>query len=422
MPVERNAAYVAVLATLDTKREEAEFVADRIRAHGLQPWVVDLSLGSQAAASADTPRSAVAAQAGWDVDDLVALPRAEAMEVVGAAAGQVLGQLLERGDVGAALGIGGGTGTWLAERALADLPHGFPKLIVSTLTGRDASRDVMVLPSVVDIAGVNRLLAPVLTNAAAAACGMATAAGPAEASARPTIAVTMFGVTTTGGTHLRRLLSEAGCEVVVFHANGTGGRTMERLAAEGAFSGVIDWTTSEITDELVDGICTAGPERLEAAGAAGVPQVVVPGAIDVINVAGEIPERFASRPHHWHLPTVPLIRTSAEESARIGAWMADKLNAARGPVRIVVPDKGFSALDAPGEVFEDREADQAWIDAVRREAREDISVEIADHHINDEAFARAAASALLNLLEAPAREAAMSQDVQHTPAGSDQQR
>lgn len=417
--MERNTAYVAVLATLDTKGEEAEFVAERIRAHGLQPWVVDLSLGRQAVDGVDTPRSTVAAQAGWDVDDLVALPRAEAMEVVGAAAGQVLSQLVQRGDVGAVLGIGGGTGTWLAERALADLPHGFPKLIVSTLTGRDASRDVMVLPSVVDIAGVNRLLAPVLTNAAAAACGMARATGPAETSARPTIAVTMFGVTTTGGTHLRRLLTEAGCEVVVFHANGTGGRTMERLAAEGAFSGVIDWTTSEITDELVDGICTAGPGRLEAAGAAGVPQVVVPGAVDVINVAGEIPERFASRPYHWHLPTVPLIRTSAEESARIGTWMADKLNAARGPVRVVVPGKGFSALDAPGEVFEDRDADQAWIDALRRQASEDIGVEVTDHHVNDEAFARAAANALLNLLETSTSDAAHGQYVEHTPAGSD---
>lgn len=420
-----SASYVVVVATLDTKSQEAAFLADKIRAEGLEPWVVDLSLGSQASEDADTPRSAVATEAGWNVDDLVALPRAEAMEIVGDAAGRLVKGLLDRGDVGAVLGLGGGTGTWLAERALADLPHGFPKLVVSTLTGRDASRDVMVLPSVVDIAGVNRLLAPVLANAAAAACGMARSQGVADVSPKPTVAVTMFGVTTAGATHLRRLLDDAGCEVVVFHANGTGGRTMERLAAQGAFSGVVDWTTSEITDELVDGICTAGPDRLEAVGAAGVPQVVVPGAVDVINVAGEIPERFATRPHHWHLPTVPLIRTSAEESARIGSWMAGKLNAARGPVRVVTPGKGFSALDAPGEVFEDRDADQAWVDAMRAGLRPDIPVDVVDHHINDEKFAEAAATALLDLLNLPVATgtgaATQTMDVDHAPTGSDRQ-
>ena len=229
------------------------------------------------------------------------------------------------------------------------------------------------MPSVVDIAGVNRLLAPVLANAAAAICGMAEGVDVAQPPERPTVALTMFGVTTEGANHVRRFLTDAGCEVIVFHANGAGGQTMERLVREGAFKAVVDWTTSEITDELTGGLCTAGPGRLEAAGEAGVPQIVVPGAIDVINVLAPIPERFAGRTHHWHLPTVPLIRTSAEESREIGAWMAAKLSAARGPVRVLVPRRGFSALDKPGGPFEDGAADDAWEAAMRAGLRDRTS-------------------------------------------------
>jgi uncharacterized protein (UPF0261 family) len=170
---------------------------------------------------------------------------------------------------------------------------------------------------------------------------------------------------------------------------------MERLVREGAFRAVVDWTTSEVTDELTGGLCTAGPDRLEAAGEAGIPQIVVPGAIDVINVLAPIPERFAGRTHHWHLPTVPLIRTSAQESREIGAWMAAKLNAARGPVRVLVPRRGFSALDRPGGPFEDGAADDAWEAALRAGLRAGIQVEALPLHINDEEFARATADAVL---------------------------
>jgi uncharacterized protein (UPF0261 family) len=395
---------VLVLATVDTKPEETAYLARAIRAWGHQPCVVDLSLRAgavPAAAPAGISRTDIAGAAGQTLAELAGLPRAQAMEVVAAAAGDLVAAMVGRGEAHAAIGIGGGTGSWLATAVLGRLPHGFPKLVVSTLAGRDAGRDIMVLPSVVDIAGVNRLLAPVLANAAAAACGMADGPGPEAAPDRPVVAVTMFGVTTAGATHLRRFLAEQGCEVVVFHANGTGGATMEQLTRHGAFDAVVDWTTSEITDELVGGICTAGPGRLEAAGEAGLPQLVVPGAVDVINVAGGIPDRFAGRPHHWHLPTVPLIRTSVAESAEIGSWMASKLNAARGPVRVLVPGLGFSALDAPGGVFEDRAADEAWTEALRAGLRGDISVDVVEQHINDEAFARAAADAVLDLIGFP---------------------
>jgi len=388
---------IIVLATLDTKADEAAYLADGIRSRGHEPVVVDLSLGAETGATAgDVTREEVARAAGTSVGELAELPRAEAMEMVARGAAELVRRLVDDG-ARAAVGIGGGTGTWLATEILTALPHGFPKLVVSTLTGRDASRDITVMPSVVDIAGVNRLLAPVLANAAAAISGMAEGVTVADVPDRPTVAVTMFGVTTEGATYLRRFLTEAGCEVVVFHANGSGGKTMERLVREGAFAAVVDWTTSEITDELTGGICTAGPDRLEAAADTGVPQVVVPGAVDVINVLPPIPDRFAGRTHHWHLPTVPLIRTSREESAEIGAWTAAKLNRATGPVRVLVPGLGFSALDREGGVFSDPEADQAWESALRAELRDDVPVERLPYHINDEEFARATADAVLEL-------------------------
>jgi uncharacterized protein (UPF0261 family) len=210
----------------------------------------------------------------------------------------------------------------------------------------------------------------------------------------------MFGVTTHGATFARQFLEEAGCDVVVFHANGTGGATMENLIRQGVFAGVLEWTTSEATDEIAGGVCTAGPNRFEAAGERGIPQVVVPGAIDVINVRGAIPERFAGRTYHMHLPNVPLIRTSVDEIREIAAWLAPKLSQAHGPVRILIPDLGFSALDTPGGVFEDRAANDAFVSTLQRDLRPDIPVEVLPHHINDEAFARAAADTLLALLPA----------------------
>jgi uncharacterized protein (UPF0261 family) len=395
-----TARRILVFATLDTKGDEAAYLIRAIRSRGHEPVVVDLSLRPGAAAASDVAPDDIAGAAGTTVSALAALPRSEAMETVASGAATLARRLVDGGAVHAAVAIGGGTGTWLANEIFASFPHGFPKLILSTLTGRDATRDITVMPSVVDIAGVNRLLAPVLANAAAAVCGMAEGVDIEPPPERPTIALTMFGVTTEGATHLRRFLVDAGCEVVIFHANGAGGQTMERLVREGAFKAVVDWTTSEVTDELTGGICTAGPERLEAAGEAGIPQVVVPGAVDVINVLAPIPDRFDGRTHHWHLPNVPLIRTSAEESAAVGAWTAQKLNAATGPVRVLVPGLGFSSLDTSDGVFHDAAANEAWETALRHGLRDDIPVDVLPYHINDEEFARATADAVLELVGA----------------------
>jgi uncharacterized protein (UPF0261 family) len=342
----------------------------------------------------------VAQAAGRSVQQVERLQRAEAMEVMAEGAAQLLGGMRERGDLHGVIGIGGGTGSWMSTAAMRSLPIGFPKLVVSTLAGRDSHTDTLVMPSVADIAGLNKVLAPILANAAAAISGMVEGIGSVHqyASDRPTVAMTMFGVTTRGGAFVRQFLEDAGCEVVVFHATGAGGSTMEELIRRGTFVGVLDWTTTEVTDHLTGGVCDAGPHRLEAAGALGLPQVIVPGAIDVINVGrGGIPRRWAKRTSHMHLPGVPLVRTSLRESREIGSWIADKLSRSTGPVRVLIPAAGYSALDIRDGPFWDPVADEAFVAGLRKGLRPDIPIEIMPHHINDEAFAHSAAEAMLSL-------------------------
>lgn len=388
---------VAVLATLDTKAEETAFLADCIRRNGCTPWIVDVGTGGEPAYPGNTSRESVAAAAGYSLQALTLLPRAHVMEAAARGALQIVGAMLSRQEVHAVVAVGGGSGTWLGMTVMRALPIGVPKLMVSTLPIQEARTDIMVLSSVVDISGLNRILIPVLANAAAAICGMARSTAIVPDVSRPTIALTMFGVTTRGGTLLRRFLENHGCEVLVFHANGFGGATMETLAAHGMFAGVVDWTTTEVTDEVAGGVCSAGPARLEAAGTAGIPQVVVPGAVDMINFHYEIPEAFRGRLYHITSPNTVLVRTSVDESRIIGRWMARKLNLAQGPVRILIPGAGFSALDAPGGVFENREANDAFVSSLRRELRANIPIEVLPHHINDEAFAQATASAMLSM-------------------------
>jgi uncharacterized protein (UPF0261 family) len=395
---------VAVLATLNTKGDEALFVADRLKRRGHQAWLVDLSLVGGGELRGDTSRAEVAAAAGRALEDVELLQRAQAMQVMSEGAARIVEAMRQAHALDGVIGLGGGTGTWMTAAVTRALPIGFPKLIVSTLAQHDARVDTLVMPSVVDIAGLNTLLTPILANAAAAMCGMVEAGRFEPTASRPLVAMTMFGVTTTGGTHVRQLLERAGCEVVVFHANGNGGATMEDLIRRGTFAAVLDWTTTEITDHLAGGVCDAGPTRLEAAGAVGIPQVVVPGAIDVINWRGALPERWAERTTHMHLPGVPLIRTSVAESREIGAWIAQKLNRASGPVRVLIPRGGFSALDLDGGPFWDPAADHAFVAALRRDLRADIPVEDVDDHINSEAFATVAADAMLSISSSIPRE------------------
>ncbi|HEY2592369.1 MAG TPA: Tm-1-like ATP-binding domain-containing protein, partial [Chloroflexota bacterium] len=344
-------------------------------------------------------REEVADAAGSTPAQIGQLQRAERMQVMADGAARIASAMRQAGELHGIIGLGGGTGTWMASNTMRALPIGFPKLIVSTLAQHDARIDTLVMPSVADIAGLNTLLTPILANAAAAVCGMVEARLPPTSTVenRRSVAMTMFGVTTAGGTYVRERLERAGCEVVVFHANGNGGATMEDLVRRGMFAAVLDWTTTEVTDHLAGGVCDAGPTRLESASAVGIPQVIVPGAIDVINWRGALPERWLDRATHMHLPGVPLIRTSIAESRQIGDWMAGKLNQGSGPVHVLIPCGGFSALDIEGGPFWDPAADEAFVAALRGRLRPDIPVEEVADHINSEAFAKLAADALLGI-------------------------
>lgn len=389
---------IAILATLDTKGAEAELVARAVRARGHDAVLFDLSIPAAGSVPADVTRADIARAAGEDhvpgEDRMVAMAR------VARGTATLLAEGVAAGTLHGVVGLGGGTGSWMAANAVKDLPLGFPKLVVTTFVHGDGANDVAILPTVADIAGVNRILGPILVNAAGAICGMAEQPPMDFPAKRATVAMTMFGVTTAGGDVLRQTLEAAGCEVVVFHATGAGGLAMERLAREGRFDAIVDWTTSEVTDHLVGGICTSGPTRLDAAAELGLPQVVVPGAVDVINVHLPIPEKFSGRVHHMHLPTVPLIRASVEENAQIGAFIADKLSRTRGPATVVIPRGGFSSLDIADGEFWDPDATAAFESAVRAGLPDTIPVVTSDRHINDPEFAREVATALLALLPA----------------------
>lgn len=411
-------ARIAILATLDTKAAEASFVADCLRSRGHTPLVVDVGTAGTPSATADITRDEVVSASGHAPTDLPGLPKDEAMSVVAAGAGALISRLIDAGDLDGIIGLGGGQGTWIAATAMRPLPIGFPKVMVTTIPHRTdrhvGGSDIAFFPSVTDMSGLNRIIRPVLANAAAAIAGMAEGVSYETPADRPLVGMTMFGVTTGGAEIARRHLDARGYDTAIFHANGIGGLTLENLAAAGRFVGVLDWTTTELIDEVAGGIATAGPRRLEAAGAAGIPQLVVPGAIDVVNFGppSSVPERFGTRTLHGHTPAATLMRSNIEENRTLGSLMAEKLNAARGPVSILIPEHGFSALDREGGPFWDPDADAAFVDALESALETSIPITRLPLHINDQEFAETAADSLVSLIEdrSPQRAAAPAQN------------
>jgi len=318
----------------------------------------------------------------------------------------LISDLYARGDVAGVLGLGGSAGTIIGTSAMRALPIGVPKVMVSTLASGTVrqfvgDKDILMLNSIVDILGINRISRPILTNAARAVAGMVSLPpAPAAGADKPLVAVTMFGVTTPCVMRAKETLEKAGFEVLVFHATGNGGQAMETLISEGLIAGVLDLTTTELADELCGGFLTAGPERLTAAGKAGVPQVVSVGACDMVNfyAPDSVPAKYKGRKFYPHNPVVTLMRTTSEDNARIGEDLGKKVAAAKGPKAILLPKKGVSAIDGAGQPFDDPEARQALYSAIRRAA---VGVEILelDNHINDPEFADAAARKLLDLMK-----------------------
>lgn len=331
--------------------------------------------------------------------------RTHALDIMTKGARKLTADLFKKGRFDGVLSMGGGSGTALASAAMRELPVGVPKMMVSSVASGDVSpyvdiKDITFMYSVADISGLNRLSRRILSNAAAAICGMAGLDTQNETD-KPLLAATMFGVTTPCVSAVRSKLEEHGYEMVVFHATGSGGRAMEGMIEDGYISGVADITTTEWCDEVVGGVLSAGPTRLEAAGKAGIPQVVSCGALDMVNFHAmeSVPEKFRARKLHRHTSQVTLMRTTAGECKIIGKRIAQKLNQAAGPVVLMLPLRGVSMIDREGEPYYDPEANQALFDALKRNIDPKIKIKELDVHINDPAFAEAVAEEMLNLLK-----------------------
>jgi uncharacterized protein (UPF0261 family) len=316
----------------------------------------------------------------------------------------VIKELHEKGEVDGVLGMGGSAGTIIGTAAMRALPIGVPKVMVSTLASADTSpyvgtRDIVMIPSVVDVAGINRISAQIYANAVGAVVGMAETALP-EIAVKPLIAASMFGNTTELVDLCREIIEDRGFEVLVFHAIGSGGRIMESLIADGYFTGVLDVTTTEWADEVVGGVLTAGPERLNAAADLNIPQVIVPGCVDMVNfwALNTVPEKYSGRRFYEWNANVTLMRTTPEENREIGRILARKANRSEGPVAIYLPLKGLSLLDSPGGEFWWPEADKALFETIKEHTREEIIVHELDNNINDPAFAEAVTGKLLSFL------------------------
>ena len=400
---------VVLVGTLDTKGVEYAFLRDRLLENGVGVVVVDVGVLDQPRLAADVTRQEVAEAAGEDVEQLAAArDRAAALEAMGRGAAQTALRLHAGGRLDGIVGMGGTGGSSIASAAMRALPLGTPKLLVSAVAPRDirpyvGATDLTMMYAVTDIAGINRISAPILSNAAAAIAGMAKSRAPLVDAAKPLVGASMFAITMPCVNAARARLESLGYEVVVFHQNGIGGRSMEELVAAGSITAVLDVTTTELADDLVGGICPAAPGRLETAGRFGIPQVVTLGALDFVCMGAleVIPERLSGRTFHRHAPEMVGMRTSPDECSELGRTIARKLNAATGPTVLFIPLGGISLYATHGQVFHDAVADQALFDALRENLdRTRVELHELGLDINDRAFGLAMANRLHELCRA----------------------
>ncbi len=397
-------ATIAVLGTLDSKGTEHAFVAQRIRDRGHRAMLIDVGSGDAPTVAPEITRDEVAAAAGIDLQDV--LSRHDRGECVGAmsrAAPLLLEKLAKDGTINGVISLGGGGGTAIATAAMRALPLGFPKLMVSTLAAGNTApylgtKDIVMMPSIADVAGLNRLSRTIFSRAAGAICGMVEAEIE-TGDARPLIVASMFGNTTACVTEAQRILEEAGYEVLVFAATGAGGRSMEALIESGMVSGVLDLTTTEWADELVGGVLGAGASRMDAVAKARVPAVVAPGCLDMVNFGerASVPEKFEGRNFYIHNPQVTLMRTTPSECAELGKILAEKVNAYRAPVAMMIPTRAISVISAEGQPFHDPQADDALFSALKNGVK--CPLFEMDEEINSPVFARSCALKLLDLME-----------------------
>lgn len=399
---------VVLVGAMDTKGAEFEFVRDMVRRAGLNVICVDFGVLGEPAFSPEIGRAEVAAAGGGGLERLRSgKHKDDAMATMAAGLTAVVRRLHAEGRLDGILGMGGSGGTSIATTAMRALPVGVPKLMVSTVGGGNVApyagtKDIMFVPSVVDIAGFNRISRRIYANAASAIAGMVATAEPARAPDRPLIGVSMFGNTTAAVDRARTRLERAGIEVLVFHATGIGGRTMEELVGDGLLEAILDLTTTELADEVCGGVMSAGPARGQAAPAAGIPVVFAPGCVDMANFDAPetVPTRYTGRRLYRWNPNVTLLRTNVAENTRIGEMLAGAANGAMGPVAVLWPLRGFSMLDSPGGDFWDPEADRACYAAVRTHLKPSVRFLELDRNINDPEFADLAADTLVEMIAA----------------------
>jgi len=404
---EKSSKYILIIATLDTKGVEVLYLKNLIEESGHRCLVMDTGTLNPPSFIPDILRDEVAQAVGTTIEEILrAKDKGRAIHLMCEGAARVVTRLYEEGKIEGVIGLGGAQGTDIGTRAMRALPFGFPKLMVSTVaSGLNqfgtfvGTKDLTMMHSVVDILGLNAFLRSILANAAGSIVGMVEKSRKMERSEKKQIGMTIYGTTTLGSMQAKAYLEERGYEIVAFHPNGTGGRAMEEMIEAGLFHGILDYTTHELMDELVGGGHRAGPNRLEAAGKMGIPQVVAPGSVDFIIGGSErtLPEKWRTRNYVVHNSFITLVRANPEEMRRVGEIMAEKLNQAKGPTVVMIPLRGFSYHNKIGDKLYDEEGNQSFICSLKANLRSIEVIEI-DAHINDAEFAIPAAQEIERLL------------------------
>ncbi len=403
-----KAAGIVMIGCFDTKAEVFAILYEELRNLGRKVITINTGiLGTTDRFPVSYENREVMSLAGRDLDEIAARQnRNDAVELMARGAGILLRKLTsEDAEIGGIVGMGGGGGSYIILKAMEGVPFGIPKICISTLATKDVThlvgiRDIMLVPSIVDVAGVNSIITTIVKQTALAVGGMAGKA-TAKVENKKRIAISMFGNTTKCVDFCTRLLTEKGYEVYPFHANGSGGRAMEELIRGGYFDGVLDITTTELADDICGGICSAGPDRLTAAGETGIPQVVAPGCLDMINFGAPdtVPGRYQDRIFYNWSPDVTLMRTNFTENMELGNRLSDKLLQSKGPVSVLLPLKGISEIDREGSSFHNERSDKKLFDTIQQKLTGKIPVSVLPFHINDQEFAEAAVASLISFLD-----------------------
>jgi uncharacterized protein (UPF0261 family) len=398
---------IIVLATLDTKGQEAHYLRQQIEIAGDKACVIDVGVVGQPATEADVSREEVAAAGGRSLAELLENPDREvAAPVMAAGATQIVCELVDQGQAHGIVSMGGTQGTTLATKVMRELPYGLPKVMVSTMASGNVGpwvdiKDITMMFSVTDILGLNPVTRKILANAAGAVCGMANVEVTLDQGEKPLVGVTTVGITTQGAMKAIEVLEAAGYETIVFHAIGPGGRAMEQMMEEGIIGAVLDYSTIEVSNEMFDALLAGGDKRLTTAGRLGLPQVLCPGAIEVLvfNEPETVPPPFDTRTLIRHSPQITDVRLNAEEMAEVGRELARRLSHTTGEAFFMIPSGGYDSYAVEGGGFYDPEADQAFVDALKANLPENITVLERDTHIDDPAFAVEATQLLIQLIE-----------------------